>query len=291
MDGIAAIYSELARVGYADGTIYIVSADNHVIELVMYAGFIVNAKCRGRTLGDIAIELQQGTFKQIRMTPALVKLDTINPLVILELAGYCAADTLKPSSLDPERLSHIISLIAYLETSMQPECLQAAELIISFIERFYPSFSFAKATIQQRIHSLAANHNITMAALNGDTIPDADRQIPGWIEAALKNVPSARLRGFTQYYLLLGESPQNMLGLPAKKDTSLGAKPGSVKLSKTMYPLYTKSSSITLFAKLQNVGDFHVIWHADNKRDLLITKTDFARCGLSENENVVVLFH
>lgn len=291
MSGIAKIYDELARADFVDGTMYVISADNHIVELMMYAGFIVSAKCRGRGLDEIVELLKTGDFKQVRLTPGEVKLGTVSAEAIKKLAGFCAADALKPASMEPERMVRIISLISHLDVSEAEGSLQAAAELTSFIERFYPTFSFDRAAIQKRIVSLSAEHNVNISGLHQDVVPDDAKRIPGWIVTVLEKVPSLRLRGFAQYYLLFGESPQKMLGLTAKKDTSLGAKPGSVKLSKTQYPQYTKSNAVTLFCNLQNAGDYNIIWHSENKRELLITKTDYERAGVGQNDNVIVLFH
>lgn len=291
MSGIARIYDELARAGFADGTMYVISGDNHIVELVMYAGFIVSVKCRGRGIDQIVELLKAGDFKQVRLTPGDVRLEAVNPDAVRRLAGFCAADALKPATMEPERMVRIISLISYLDVSTAKGSAPAAAELTSFIERFYPTFSFDRAAIQKRIVGLSAELSVMIPGLHQDVVPDDAKRIPAWIVTVLEKIPSVRLRGFVQYYLLFGESPQKMLGLTAKKDTSLGAKPGSVKLSKTQYPAYTKSSVVTLFCNLQNAGDFNIIWHSENKRELLITKADYEHAGIGQNDNVIVLFH
>lgn len=291
MSSISKIYDELERAHFANGTMYSIGADNHVVELMMYAGFIINAKCRGRTLDETIDHLKVGDFKQVKLTEGEVRLESIHSTTLLKLAPLCAADALKPSSMNPQRMALIISLIAHLDASEEADGLQAALMLTSYIEQFYATFSLDRTAIQKRITSLGAEHNIIIPSLHQDMVPLEAKRIPGWIMSVLSKVPSRRLRSFAQYYVLFGESPQKMLGILAKKDTSLGAKPGFIKLSKALYAPYSNSETVTLFGNLRNAGDYGIIWHSENKRELLITKADFERSGLGQSDTVVVLFH
>lgn len=291
MSTIVKIYEELARSNFANGTLYIIGADNHIVELTMYAGFVVNAKCRGRTIEDIMGQLKIGDVKQIRLTVAEVKPEFIKPEILTRFLDLCAAEALRPSAMKPERMAVIISLIADLDASEIEANVQAAVGLVSYIERFYPNFSFERTPLQKRIQGLVTEHNVIIPGLHQDLVPMEAKRIPAWLVSVLSTIPSRRLRSFAQYYLLFGEAPQKMLGLTAKKDTSLGAKPGYVKLSKSQYAPYSNSAIVTLFSNLRNAGDFRIIWHSENKRELFITKADYERAGLGQNDTIVVLFH
>lgn len=291
MSGISIIYDELARARFANGMMYLIGEDNHVVELVMHAGLMTNAKCRGRNLDETIEHLKTGNFKQARLTPGETKPGMIHPETLLKLLPLCAPDALNPSAMEPERMVLIISLIAQFDASENENELQAARRLIAYIEQFYPTFSFDRAAIQKRIAGLRTDHNIAVPNLHEETVPQEAKRIPGWIMGALAKVPSRRLKSFLQYYLLFGESPQKMLGIQAKKDTSLGAKQGYIKLSRVLYPQYSNRTMVTLFGNLSNAGDYNIIWHSESKRELLITKTDFERSGLGQNDMVVILFH
>ena len=91
------------------------------------------------------------------------------------------------------------------------------------------------------------------------------------------------------YYIFFGRLINQLHAAKVKKDDGFGARAGSVKLSKAVYPQFPDKGNLLVFHQNRELGDMHITSSQDKRPEVIFAKPDLDRLGLKEGDSVILL--
>jgi hypothetical protein len=284
------VYTAIEKDGFEDGVIFITTTDNRLIELHLYAGLIINIKSRVLSADDALQLITEGKFTGMNMQAKAVSLDTTQPAIIEKTLAVVGDRPFAPQRVPESRLVHLLGLLAYLASSSQSDYAAISKKLTGRLESLYPDFSLDLITIKRRIRDLYTS--------NGIEIPELPAETAAHDHAAILNTVLNRVRLLWEdavlattivYYIFFGRLIHQVHAAKVKKDDGFGAKAGSVKLSKAVYPQFPDKETVLVFHQSRKLGDMHIVSSPDKRPEVIFSKLDLDRFGLKEGDSVILL--
>jgi hypothetical protein len=91
------------------------------------------------------------------------------------------------------------------------------------------------------------------------------------------------------YYIFFGRLINQVHAAKIKKDDGFGARAGSVKLSRAVYPRFPDKGTLLVFHQNRELGSMLIKASPDKRPEVIFAKQDLDRLGLKDGDSVILL--
>ena len=283
------VYTAIENDGFEDGVIFITTTDNRLLELHLYAGLIINIKSRVLSAEEALKVITDGEFKGMNMLAKAVSLDTIQPAIIEKTLAVVGDRPFDPKRVPESRLVHLLGLLAYLASGSQSDYAAIFRKLTSRLESLYPDFSLDLMTIKRRIRDLYMSNGIEIPELPAETASHDSAAILNTVLNRTRLWDNTVLAATIIYYIFFGRLINQVHAAKVKKDDGFGARAGSLKLSKTVYPQFPDKGTLLVFHQNRELGEMLITASPDKRPEVIFAKLDLDRLSLKDGDSVILL--
>lgn len=287
--GLEKIYSALAAKNVDEGIAFLVTDENHLIEVHLYGNIIINLKSRHMPIDQLAGQLASLPLKDANITATAVRLAQAQPGVIRTTFPQAAALALSRESWSPARRVRTVKLLAALQSADAGSGTDAAALIAAEIIKRYPEFSLHRSRIEKRIANFTEEFRFPLPFLVPDSIPDDPLEAAVWLVTACKSIPPL-LETVLVLYLIFGETLHKVYQGNARRENTLDTKDGCIRISCILYREAAAAGLVSLLRGTELVGVFQVTPLDDRRLDILLSEADASRASLRDGDPLHLIF-
>jgi hypothetical protein len=283
------LYATIEEQGFDEGTLFMMTPNNSVVEAHLYSGIIIYFKSLRLSFDEICGCLTSGDLTEITFQKSEIKPEIAQGLVIAQtFPAAIAASALNPAKTTLFKLNRIVRLMSSLIKSDKKAGHQACEIISRQVTTLYRGFLPDIPAIKSRINWLGEKFGIS-TNFPENKMPVDLYEIPDWVFKNIESLTDNLIRELVLYFIFFGEVFKKFIRTAVEKETSLGAKQGFAVLSKAVYPELQNSKSVILFNGAERIGDMKIDWHTDKKHSVLLTKADLDSLSLENGTKINLL--
>lgn len=283
------IYAALGENNLYNGIVYVTTQDNRLLEVHVFGGIIINIRSTAMPLADAMNTILEGAIKDIRATGTIVRINNIQPFVVKKLLPLSAPYVFSSQKLKLSAIVQLLKLIGYTAKSDISEIIALTGDIAREISKTNAKFTIDRVTVQNRIRRLRETYGIEMAGLASDFMPAGEKETLAWILDYVNLDESSALLDNIVCFIFFGEFFEQPMTAKLKKDEGFGAKPGFVRLSKTIYQKFLDNTRVEVFYQNKQKASLGISWSTGKKPDILLSKPDMERLGLTEGDTITLI--
>jgi hypothetical protein len=281
------VYDEIWRRGLENGMLCATTTDNHMIEIYLYAGLIINVKMRGFSMAQALAVLAEGAIRDIGVRPGRVNTGDISAEVLEKTLMQTISRANLQDKVSALKLIRTFSLM--LQAADGNEGVKAVPALLEdYLSGINPNFSVKRLDMLSRLDQLKKLFG-DMFPFDYTKMPGEDKKAIAWVLDAIGPAAGNILAENMAYYVFFGELKDQVIVARAKKDDGLGAKKGALKLSQVKYPQLLSGSKVSVFYQMKKIADMPVNLHSGTNPEITFAWADLNSLGLQDGQLVAIV--
>jgi hypothetical protein len=282
------VYDEIWRRGLENGMLCATTADNHMIEIYLYAGLIINVKMRGFSPEQALEVIAGGAIRDIGIRPGRVNTGDLSAEVLEKTLMQTISRANVQDKASVLKLVRTLNLMLQAAADGNEGFAVLPDRLEDYLSGINPNFSMKRIDMLVRLEGLKKLFG-EMLLLDYTRMPVDDKKAVGWVLEQIGLTGGNVLADNVAFYIFFGELISKVIIANTKKDDGLGAKKGVVKLSQVKYPQLSSGSKVSVFYRMKKVADMPVNLHKATNTDVIFTKADLDSLGLQEGHPVAIV--